>query len=356
MPSPAKKPKSSSGSRAPSRRRAPQKAVASDNATRPELDAAPLVDQPGIGIMLKERRLSRGISLADVELATRIRGRYLVAIEADDYLTLPNDIYSKGFVRSYATFLGLDGAALADAYGLERGQQESQRHRARSVAAGRFILTPRLLTSVGGAIAAVAVAIYLITQFSALTAAPQLIVSNPNRDQVLYGSLITLSGSVNDGADVYVNSSPILVDGSGNFTDAIALENGVNSIQISAKNALGKTTTVTRNILAHVPSTNPNAILPTAPFNGVAVSVQVQSKATTINVKIDGQPRFSGTMLPGTIQTFKGNNNVTIATTNGGTTYLTVTNSQVAAKSLGAIGTSGQAVSDFEFTTDTKFQ
>jgi len=347
MPSPAKKPKSS-----PARKKAAgnHKVVQS-----PELDALP-PEPTGIGQTLKRRRLSRGLSLADVELATRIRGKYLVAIEADDYLTLPNDVYSRGFVHSYAVFLGLDGAALASAYAGERGQQESQRRPTRSVLAGRFILTPRLLTAVGGGLAAVAVAVYLVSQFSVLTAAPQLTIPNPSHDQVLYGSLLTISGSVNDGADVYVNSSPILVNGNGDFTDSIALEDGVNSIQISAKNALGKTTTVTRNILAHVPSTNPNSILPTAPFNGVAVSVQVQSKATTITVKIDGQQKFSGTMLPGTIQTFKGSNSVTIATTNGGTTNLTVTNSQVAGKSLGAIGANGQAVSDFEFTTDTQFQ
>ncbi len=353
MPSPAKKPKSSARPRsAPSRSTQPKKSVG---------DAAEVADfappvSAGTGQLLKDRRLERGISLADVERATRIRGKYLTAIEADDYLTLPNDVYSRGFVQSYANFLGLDGKAIADSYALDRGQQERQRQHATRVTAARFVLTPRLLTFAGGTIAAAAVLIYLTTQLSALTAAPHLVVSNPSHDQVLYGSLITVSGSVNDGADLFVNSSPILVDGNGNFTDAIALESGVNSIQISAKNALGKTTTVTRNILAHVPNTAPGSTLPTAPFNGVAVSVQVQTKATTITVKIDGQQRFRGTMLPGTTQTFKGGHNVTIATTNGGTTNLTVTNSQVAGKSLGAIGDSGQPVADFEFTTNTQFQ
>ncbi|HUC87064.1 MAG TPA: helix-turn-helix domain-containing protein [Candidatus Saccharimonadales bacterium] len=309
-----------------------------------------------VGQTLKTKRLSRGLSLADVELATRIRGKYLVAIEADDYQTLPQDIYTRGFIQSYADFLKLDGIATAKIYTEERGQQNSHQRRSTGVSKVRFVLTPRLLTVVGGSLAVVAVVVYLILQFQDLTAPPQLVITNPSHDQVLYGSLITVSGNAGDGADVYVNSSPILVDGSGNFTDQIALQNGVNNINVSAKNALGKTTTVTRNILAHVPQTDPNSVLPTAPFNGVAVSVQVQSKATTIDVIIDGNQKFSGTMLPGTTQTFKGNSSVTIATTDGGATSVTVTNSVVAGKSLGALGRNGEAVSDFEFTTDTQFQ
>ena len=309
-----------------------------------------------VGQVLRARRMARHLSLKQVELATRIRGKYLVAIEADDYLTLPHDIYSRGFVQSYADYLGLDGKAIVKTYTAERGQQELQLRRASRLVRPRFVLTPRLLTVVGGSIAALAIAGYLIVQFSALTAAPHLDVANPPHDQVLYGSLITVSGNVDQGANVFVNSSPILVDGNGNFTDAIALQDGVNSINVSATNALGKTTTVTRNILAHVPSISPSAALPSAPFNGVAVSVQVQGSAATLTIRIDGKPAFQGTMLPGTTQTFKGSNTVVVSTSNSGATHLTVTNSTTANQSLGSLGTTSGPKNDFEFTTTTQFQ
>ena len=309
-----------------------------------------------IGQRLAARRLARGLNLKDVELATRIRGKYLVAIEADSYQDLPHDVYSRGFVQSYAAYLGLEGPAIAKAYLEQRGHQELQLRRVNTVSTSKAILTPRRLTLVGGTLAALVVGVYLVLQLSALTASPSLHVANPSKDQVLYGSLITVSGSVQGGADVYVNNSPILVDGNGNFTDAIALQDGVNSIQISAKNSLGKTTTVTRNILAHVPKTDPASALPTAPFNGVAVSIQVQTSATTLNVRIDGKQSFKGTMLPGTTQIFKGQNAIVISTTNGGATVVTVTNSQTAGKSLGALGGNGQPKTDYEFDKDTQFQ
>lgn len=309
-----------------------------------------------VGRVLKDRRITRKLSLKQVELGTRIRGKYLVAIEADDYVTLPHDVYSRGFVKSYADYLGLDGTAIAKEYSAASGQQELQLRRASSLVRPRLVLTPRLLTLVGGSIAALAIGSYLIIQFSALTAPPHLSVANPSRDQVLYGSLITVSGHVDEGANVFVNSSPILVDGSGNFTDAIALQDGVNNINVSATNALGKTTTVTRNILAHVPNISPSAVLPTTPFPGVAVSVRVQGSATTLTIRIDGKPAFQGTMLPGTTQTFKGLNNVIVSTSNAGATHLTVTNSTTANQDLGSLGTTNQPKNNFQFASDTQFQ
>ncbi len=308
-----------------------------------------------VGQTLKQRRLSRGLSLADVEKSTRIRGKYLVAMEADDYPALPPGAYAKGFIHSYSGFLGLDPAETLAAYAKEYSLRTVEPRR-QGVAAVRFILTPRLLTLIGGMLAVVVIGAYLITQFRALTAPPQLSLTNPSHDQVLYGSLITISGYADETADVFVNGSPILSGGNGHFTDAIALENGVNTIKVSAKNSLGKTTTITRHILAHLPQTSPGAGLPSAPFSGVAVKVQVQNRPAAVTVQIDGKKRFSGTMLPGASQTFTGAQSVTIATSDGGATDLTVTNSVVAGKSLGAIGPDRQAVSDFQFETDTHFQ
>src|SRR5580704_16321578 len=91
-----------------------------------------------VGQTLKARRLARSLSLAEVERATRIRGKYLVAIEADDYATLPHDIYTKGFIRSYARYLGLSEANLVASYTQERGRDGQQLRRRRRLGAVRF--------------------------------------------------------------------------------------------------------------------------------------------------------------------------------------------------------------------------
>ena len=69
-----------------------------------------------IGSVFREARNRRKIDLSEVEAATRIRVRYLRAIENEEWDVLPGGVYTRGFIRTYAAFLGLDGERLADDY------------------------------------------------------------------------------------------------------------------------------------------------------------------------------------------------------------------------------------------------
>ncbi len=69
-----------------------------------------------IGQRLAEARESRGISLEQAEQETRIRLKYLMAMESGDFDALPNEVVARGFLRSYAQFLGLDPRPLLQAY------------------------------------------------------------------------------------------------------------------------------------------------------------------------------------------------------------------------------------------------
>ena len=70
----------------------------------------------GIGATLREARNRRKIGLSGVEDATKIRLRYLRAIENEEWDVLPGGPYTRSFIRTYASFLGLDGERLADDY------------------------------------------------------------------------------------------------------------------------------------------------------------------------------------------------------------------------------------------------
>ncbi len=61
----------------------------------------------GIGQRLRSAREARGLSLDEIEAATRIRRRYLEALEAEAFDQLPAPAYAKAFLRSYASYLGL---------------------------------------------------------------------------------------------------------------------------------------------------------------------------------------------------------------------------------------------------------
>jgi cytoskeleton protein RodZ len=69
-----------------------------------------------IGNSLREARMRRGVEFAQAELATKIRGKYLRALEEEHFDVLPAETYVKGFLRTYAEFLGLDGQLYVDEY------------------------------------------------------------------------------------------------------------------------------------------------------------------------------------------------------------------------------------------------
>src|SRR5689334_4249430 len=69
-----------------------------------------------IGNSLREARMRQGLDYNQVELGTKIRAKYIRALEEEQFEVLPSGTYIKGFLRSYADFLGLDGQLYVDEY------------------------------------------------------------------------------------------------------------------------------------------------------------------------------------------------------------------------------------------------
>ena len=69
-----------------------------------------------LGETLRQARLDKSVSLADAARDTRIRRSYLEALEAEDPASLPPPVYTRGFLRTYAEYLGLDAQAMVDLY------------------------------------------------------------------------------------------------------------------------------------------------------------------------------------------------------------------------------------------------
>src|SRR5687767_95392 len=78
-----------------------------------------------LGEKLRQAREAKGISVSQVAEQTRISPLYIQSIENNDYKPLPGGIFNKGFVKSYAKFIGIDEQeALAD-YGRLAAENEA---------------------------------------------------------------------------------------------------------------------------------------------------------------------------------------------------------------------------------------
>jgi cytoskeleton protein RodZ len=73
---------------------------------------------PDIGATLQEARMRARIDISEVEAATKIRAKYLRAIENEEWDMLPGPTFVKSFLRTYAEYLGIDARLLVEAYKL----------------------------------------------------------------------------------------------------------------------------------------------------------------------------------------------------------------------------------------------
>jgi len=73
---------------------------------------------PEIGATLREARTRARIDIAEIETATKIRAKYLRALENEEWDQLPGPTFVKTFLRTYAEALGLDAKVLVDDYKL----------------------------------------------------------------------------------------------------------------------------------------------------------------------------------------------------------------------------------------------
>src|SRR5829696_3891371 len=80
---------------------------------------------PEIGSTLRETRMRQRIDITDMEVRTKIRAKYLRALENEEWDLLPGPTYVKSFLRTYAEALGLDPKALVEEYKLRHEPMET---------------------------------------------------------------------------------------------------------------------------------------------------------------------------------------------------------------------------------------
>ena len=169
-----------------------------------------------LGEVLRTAREGKGVDLARVERDTKIRERYLSALERGDYRDLPGAVYTKGFLRNYGAYLGLDPEYLIDLYRIESAAVAGERPRApaapRPLGARRsraFVVTPGAVVAailtilVGGFVA------YLGFEFVNFARTPELRITDPPGNVNGYTELeITIRGETEPNASVKVSNLP----------------------------------------------------------------------------------------------------------------------------------------------------
>ena len=225
------------------RRRAAE--VRSEAASRGVPLSHPVASLPERLLTARERK---GVDLFRAERDTKIRARYLAALERGDYRELPGAVYTKGFLRNYALYLGLDPDEILLQWRRERGDGPSSDPVLvvpRTVAAPRqgITVSPKVFGGLLLALVVVLVVGYVATQLVRFSKPPTISVTDPSTAVVTVdesSTSYTLRGATTPGATVSITipgrDQPIQVTAGddGTWSSDVELRRGRNQFSVTA--------------------------------------------------------------------------------------------------------------------------
>lgn len=255
-----------------------------------------------LGEVLRTAREAKGVDLTRVERETKIRSRYLSALERGEYRELPGAVYTRGFLRNYGVYLGLDPEYLIDLYRLETAAHASARPAApappRPMAARRsraFVVTPGAVVASILTILVGVLVVWLGWEFVNFARTPELRILEPAGDVSGYTQMsYTIRGITEPNAQVSVDglreNPSVEADEAGSFRVTVSLVPGSNVITLTAfdpvtrrdSDQISRTITVVAATLTPSPAPAPVAL------------AQPVADAT-----IAGPIQFAGTAAPG---------------------------------------------------------
>ncbi len=220
-----------------------------------------------LGTVLRTAREARFIDLARVERDTKIRVRYLSALERGDYRDLPGSVYTRGFLRNYGLYLGLDPEYLIDLYRLESGIAAERPSmpsppRPMSERQGRpLVVSSGAITATILTILVLALVAYVVGELLIFSGTPDLRITDPAADLLAYeGTEYTIRGVTEPNSTITtqgLRQNPgTTADAEGAFSVRVGLVPGANVITLVANDPLtGRNSAEVRRTITVVTAT-----------------------------------------------------------------------------------------------------
>ncbi len=201
-----------------------------------------------LGERLARRREGMELELSAIARATNISADYLEAIEKGNYCRLPGTVYTKNFLRVYASYLGLVPERIIEQYMSEQQLYKKTRENntlpstkpVERVLWSKLLVTPRIVR----AFAVIALAFvcigYLGTRVLAIAEPPTLEILGPTQNMVTSQGIVEIVGETDPEAQVRINGQVVFTNEAGEFKESVVLHAGSNVIEISSESKHGK--------------------------------------------------------------------------------------------------------------------
>lgn len=197
-----------------------------------------------IGEILKKTRLDKKISLEEVEKTTRIRKKFLIALEENNFNDLPAPTFTRGFLKNYCEYLGLSSGVVIAIFRRQTTGEEKEELLPKPIVNqpgnSLFKITPTL-----GMFFIVALSIgiflfYIVSQYLSYFGKPDLKIYQPKNNLTVTNETIEIKGKTDPEGKLTINEQKVSSSVTGLFSEKIGLNKGSNRIVISVKNKAGR--------------------------------------------------------------------------------------------------------------------
>lgn len=201
-----------------------------------------------LGETLSETRKKKHISTTHAASDLLIKKEHIEALESQDWQSLPEPTFVKGFIKSYATYLGLDADHILAIYRREFDESKFQRQHKNPRAEKRLFLTPTRLINLAFIFAIFVFVAYILITFSSILSTPKLEVLSPQPDITTSVPVVQVIGKTDPEATVSIAGEFAPVDNQGNFSKEYSLSQGKNDIEIISSKRLSPKARIIRTV------------------------------------------------------------------------------------------------------------
>ncbi len=210
-----------------------------------------------VGDILKKRRQEKNLTFEDVEKITKIRSKFLQAIEKGDYAQVSSSTYLRGFIKNYSDFLGLPTAEILAIFRREFDENEEIGLMPKSLSEPLHVpltrLTPGKISFIIVATFLLLFFAYLIKQYISVSGIPDLMVNKPKAGEKIFSKNVLVEGKTDSKAQLTINNQEVLVQENGQFSQEVAVTKNTTSLVIITENKEGKKAVIERVIEVILP-------------------------------------------------------------------------------------------------------
>ena len=241
-----------------------------------------------VGNLLKKAREHSGKQVEEIAQIIRIKPEYLYKIEQNDFSAFNSSTFVKGFIRSYASFLGLDAENIVALFRRQIGEEDVPLKAKQAIVRQRsFVVSPMTIMSVAIIIFFVGLFGFLISQFYRLQQAPTLTIVQPTEVIITVDNpSYELKGLTEENVLLSINGSQLQLRDDSTFSLLAQLKEGDNSFTFEAwkKNVEGKHATKIVTIIY-----SPKGQVAITPTKKAGTSSTSNGKEITVSLKLSGQ-------------------------------------------------------------------